>query len=329
MNANPCKPADTSFTTPRAAFMAALDRKPIRGRVPHFELIFYPTMECFGKIHPDQRDYSHWDQMEVKERQLHRQDLAQLYIDIAERFEHSAIFLRPNPRTIDETIRLVDVIRGISGNKFFVMKGGDATFGIPDGQSLADFCCRLVDEPLKVKEEATRMVETAVRRAEIIWEHGGLDGFCLNVDYCFNQGPFLSPSQFEEFVAPYLAQLIKAYRDMEFYTIKHTDGNVMPILDQLVQARPHAIHSLDPMAGVDIADVKQRFGKQICLIGNVNCGVLNTGPADAIRESARYALRNGMPGNGYVFSSSNCINTGMPLANYEIMLDVWRQEGNY
>ena len=31
----------------------------------------------------------------------------------------------------------------------------------------------------------------------------------------------------------------------------------------------------------------------------------------------------------YIFSTSNCIYTGMPLARYELMLDVWRKEGNY
>jgi hypothetical protein len=34
-----------------------------------------------------------------------------------------------------------------------------------------------------------------------------------------------------------------------------------------------------------------------------------------------------MPGGGYIFSTSNCIYTGMPLASYERMLDVWKEEG--
>lgn len=46
-------------------------------------------------------------------------------------------------------------------------------------------------------------------------------------------------------------------------------------------------------------------------------------------ESARYALHHGMPGGGYVFLTSNCVYTGMPLSRYELMLDVWHREGNY
>ena len=101
------------------------------------------------------------------------------------------------------------------------------------------------------------------------------------------------------------------------------------ILDQLVQTRPHAVHSLDPQGGVDIAEVKRRYGREICLIGNVNCGQLDTGTDAEVVESCRYALQHGMPGGGYIFSTSNCIYTGMRLARYELMLDIWRQEGNY
>ena len=169
----------------------------------------------------------------------------------------------------------------------------------------------------------------ALERAEKIAQHKGLDGFALCADYCLNTGPFLSPNIFSEFVTPYLTELIRGYRDMGFYVIKHTDGNIMPILDQLVEANPHALHSLDPQAGVDIAEVKRLVGNKVCLIGNVNCGLLQTGTDAEVIESARYALQNGMPKGGYIFSTSNCIYTGMSLSRYELMLDIWRKEGNY
>ncbi|MBM3190133.1 MAG: hypothetical protein FJZ90_15605, partial [Chloroflexi bacterium] len=154
-------------------------------------------------------------------------------------------------------------------------------------------------------------------------------GFALCSDYCFNVGPFLRPAMFAEVVTPYLTQLIAGMRAMGFYVIKHTDGDIMPILDDLVSANPHALHSIDPQANVDIAEVKRLVGDRVALIGNVNCGLLSSGTDEQVIASARYALRHGMPGGGYVFSTSNCIYTGMPLERYELMLDVWRREGNY
>jgi uroporphyrinogen decarboxylase len=315
--------------TPRQGFIAALERRPLSGRVPHVELVFFLTMQAFGKVHPSHRAYHQWMQMEEAECQLHRRDMADLYIATAERYEHSAIFLHPNPDDIEETMRLIDLVREKSGDRYFLMLNGDSTFCVPDGTHMEEFSYRIADEPGKLKAEAESEMRRALERGERLHKHGGLDGFALCSDYCFNTGPFLSPSLFSEFVTPYLARLIKGYRDMGYYVIKHTDGNIMPILDQLVQTHPHALHSLDPQGGVDIAEVKRRHGHEVCLIGNVNCGKLDTGTDAEVVESARYALRHGMPGGGYIFSTSNCIYTGMRLCRYELMLDVWRKEGNY
>ena len=59
------------------------------------------------------------------------------------------------------------------------------------------------------------------------------------------------------------------------------------------------------------------------------CALLDTGTDKQVIESAAYALQHGMPGGGYIFSTSNCIYTGMPLNRYDLMLDVWRSHGNY
>jgi len=316
--------------TPRERFIHALELKPpVPGRVPHFELVFFLTMEAFGKVHPSHRSYGQWDQMEEKERQLHREDMADLFIDTARRYEHSAIFLHPNPGREDEVLRMIDLVREKSGDTYFLMLHGDATYSVPSGSHMSDWCARLVEEPGRVKEEAARQVDQALARGERFAEHGGLDGFALCADYCFNTGPFLSPEWFGEFVTPYLTRLVRGYRDQGLYVIKHTDGNIMPILDQLVEGPPHALHSLDPQGGIDMAEVKRLVGDRVCLIGNVNCGLLDSGTDEESAESARYALRHGMPGGGYVFSTSNCVYTGMSLERYELILDVWRKEGNY
>ena len=188
---------------------------------------------------------------------------------------------------------------------------------------------RIADDPEGLKDEAKRRVDAAIARAERLKARTSLDGFALCADYCLNEGPFLSPAQFADFVAPYLKELIAAYRDLGFHTIKHTDGDIMPIIDQIVDANPHALHSLDPQAGVDIAEVKRLYGDRVCLIGNVNCGLLQTGTDEEVDASVRYALASGMPGGGYIFSTSNCIYTGMALKRYERMLDIWRREGGY
>ena len=194
---------------------------------------------------------------------------------------------------------------------------------------MLEFAAWMAEKPGEVKDKAQRRVDAALAQAARYAESGVVDGFCMCADYCFNDNPFFSPAMFDDFVGPYLAQTIAGYRELGMYAIKHTDGNIMPILDQLVECSPHALHSLDPQGGMDIAEVKRLCGDRVCLIGNVNCGKLDTGTDQEVIEATRYCLKHGMPGGGYIFSTSNCIYTGMRLARYELMLDVWRREGNY
>jgi uroporphyrinogen decarboxylase len=315
--------------TPRERFIAALERRPLAGRVPHFELVFFLTMEAFGKVHPSHRKYDQWDQMSPEEQELHRREMADIYIRTAERYEHDAIFIHPNPRRMDETLHLIDRIRERTGDRYFLMKHGDATYSIPSGDKMLEWAVKVYEERDEVLAEADRRVDEALEEAETLRRHGGLDGFALCSDYCFNNGPFVRPSLFSEVVTPFLTRLIAGYRSLGFYTIKHTDGNIMPILDDLVAATPDALHSLDPQGGVDMAVVKRLVGDTVTLIGNVNCGLLSSGTDEEVIASARYALQHGMPGGGYIFSTSNCIYTGMPLRRYDLILDVWRREGIY
>lgn len=193
---------------------------------------------------------------------------------------------------------------------------------------MMEWAVRMYDRPQELEDEAQRNVDRALAGAEKL-RGQGLDGLALCSDYCFNTGPFLRPEQFARFVTPYLKQLIAGYREMGFYTIKHTDGDIMPIIDQLVDCNPHALHSLDPQAGVDMRVVKALYGDRVCLCGNVNCGLIDTGTDEEYLQSARYALQHGMPGGGYIFCTSNCIYTGMRLERYDKILDLWRDLGNY
>jgi uroporphyrinogen decarboxylase len=317
--------------TPREKMIMALEGKQPPGLVPHMELVFSPTMEALGRVNPGARHLGQWEQMTEKERTLHRFDVAETYVLWARKYEHNAIFFHaPYGFQEEDIARTLEIIRELSGLDFFLMLYCDPTLYIPDGTHMMAFVERLADEPDKVKADCAKAVDEALVWAARWARRKGLcDGMGMCSDYCFNSGPFVSPAMFDEFITPYLARTIAGLRDLGFYTIKHTDGNIMPILDSLVSARPHALHSLDPQGGVDIAEVKRRVGKQVCLIGNVSCALLQTGTDQEVVEASRYALQSGMPGGGYVFGTSNCIYTGLPLERYELMLAVRQKEGHY
>lgn len=75
--------------------------------------------------------------------------------------------------------------------------------------------------------------------------------------------------------------------------------------------------------------IRELSGDKVCLIGNVNCGKMQTGTMEELEEDVRRSLRQGMPGYGYIFSTSNCAYTGLGLDRYERMNQIWWEEGVY
>jgi uroporphyrinogen decarboxylase len=316
--------------THKERFAAALERRLLSGRVPTFELVFYLTMEAFGKVHPSHRQYHQWSQMSARERELQLADMADCYILTAERYEHSAIFVHPNPGGYDETVRLLELIREKTGDAYFILMHGDPTPGIPNGDRMMDFAAEMYENGRAIKDRTKRQTDSMLERAQALRLRDGLlDGFALCSDYCFNVNPFFSREMFGEFVVPGLKEVIDGYRALGYYTIKHTDGNIMPILEQMVSCGPDALHSLDPQGGVDLAEVSRLVGDRVTLCGNVNCGLLQTGTDEECREDILRCLRDGMKGPGFIFCTSNCAYTGLPLERYEMMIDIWRERGNY
>ena len=303
--------------------MATALKLGIPDRVPTFELEFQLSEELMGKPFLTEHELEGLSASEVDRKIAEN---AQYMIQVYDRLEHDAICIQYLNE--EHTIQTIRRLHEYSGDRFMLLAHGDGTFAIPDGDGMLDFAYRIADDPESVHEQAEQMVRHAMEH-DLRLLDAGLDGFILCSDYCFNKGPFLSPRMFAEFVTPYLARLIETIRNHGGYAIKHTDGNIMPILDQLVSTRPHALHSIDPMAGVDIREVKRLVGDKVALCGNVHCAAMQTGTDEEVIASAEYCLTYAKPGGGYVFCTSNIPFKGLPLERYLMVLDVWKRMRDY
>ena len=311
--------------TPRERLIAAFNLKEPDDIVPTFELQFQLAEELLGKKHVTQEQL---DAAEGEERDRLLHENAELYIEEAETLDYSQISLSMGPHGFEDQVETAKLLKKLSGDKRMITAHVDGTMAIPNGANMMDVAVRLSENADEVHEELTRAADWAIDTARKLVDVG-VECFNMCADYCFNDGPFLSPRMFREFVTPYLAKVIASMREMGAYAVKHTDGNIMPILDQLVECRPHALHSIDPQAGVDLRQVKSLVGDKVALCGNVSCAILQTGTVEDVIADSERALRDGMPGGGFVFCTSNTPFIGMPLENYLAMLDVRKRMGRY
>ena len=131
----------------------------------------------------------------------------------------------------------------------------------------------------------------------------GVDAVFTADDFAFGSGPFMAPESFRTRVLPYLQ---RACREISVPWILHTDGNILPIVEDLLAMGIEGIHPVDPNC-MDIRSFKKKYGDRVCVLGNVNVDTLTDGTPEETYEETRDLIRDLAPGYGYILSSGNSV----------------------
>ncbi|MHA1831642.1 MAG: uroporphyrinogen decarboxylase family protein, partial [Candidatus Helarchaeota archaeon] len=157
----------------------------------------------------------------------------------------------------------------------------------------------------------------------------GAKVFVESEDLAFKTGPMMSPKIFHELLVPCYQRLTEAVHSRGGKIILHTDGNIMPLLDYIVESGFDGLHSLEPTANVDLNYVKKKVGDKLCLLGNIDVGaVLTHGSKEDVYKAVRYAIKAAAHGGGFILSASNMINS-VKIENIKWMVEAAKEFGNY
>lgn len=161
--------------------------------------------------------------------------------------------------------------------------------------------------------------------------NAGVDGIIGANDICSKYGPIISPKQFQRFISPYLKRIVSYCHINNIPYIKHYDGNTNQILDTLVnEVGIDGYHSIESSAGMDIFEIKKKFGNKIALIGNLDVGdLLIKGNKKEIDDEIKKLIKFIAPGGGYIFSTSNVVHSGISKDTYMFVLSKVLEYGNY
>jgi len=130
-----------------------------------------------------------------------------------------------------------------------------------------------------------------------------------------NKGPMFSPQTFERVLLGAYRLMIDAYRAAGAkYVCLHSDGNIMPILDMLVDAGIDGINPIEKRAGMDMAAIRRRHPRLILTGGMDNTDTLVNGPVERIEKEAREIIDMGRDGG--VVIGTHSISPEIPLEHY-------------
>lgn len=158
----------------------------------------------------------------------------------------------------------------------------------------------------------------------------GVDAIIVGDDLADKTGPMISPSFFRKFIVPQHRRLTREAHLGGIKAILHSDGNTYPLLDDIVAAGFDGHHAIEPIAGINIGQVKREYGDRLCLLGNVDCSyTLSLGSEEDVVEETKKVIQQASLGGGHLISSSNSIHNAVKFENFLTMVRTARKYGKY
>ncbi len=157
----------------------------------------------------------------------------------------------------------------------------------------------------------------------------GADFFMIDGDICGNDFPLMSVETFREFILPYKIEMVEHAHGLGRKIVKHSDGMVWSIMDDLIEAVFDGFHPVQPQC-MDMRTTKAYLHGRLCVFGNVDCmDLLVFGEPHVVREATRRCIAEGSPGGGHILCSSNSLHPGCKPENVIAMFEAAKEFGGY
>ncbi|MEM3502399.1 MAG: uroporphyrinogen decarboxylase family protein [Candidatus Bathyarchaeia archaeon] len=157
----------------------------------------------------------------------------------------------------------------------------------------------------------------------------GVDLIVEGDDLADSKGPMFSPRLLRKYFFPYIKRMVEECKSHNIPVMKHSDGNLYPILEDLISLGIDGLHPIEPSV-MDLAKVKMIYGDRIFLRGNVDCAyILPFGSENQVRCEVRRCIDAAAENGGFILSDSNSLHSNVKTENISVMVDEARRYGKY
>lgn len=215
-------------------------------------------------------------------------------------------------------------------NTMYVPGGGcgfHATYGMM-GQQL--FSYAIYDDPVNVERILEVETESAYRLAKAAAKANLAPVYFIGDDIAYKNKLLFSPDFLRRTFIRSLKRCCEPAKAAGQRVVFHSDGYVMDILDDMIDAGIDGLNPIEPLAGMDIAYLKKRYGKNLTLVGGVDCSqLLPLGTVEDVVRGTRQVLRDAGQGGGLIIGSSSEIVPSTPVENILAFYETCRTWGKY
>ena len=220
------------------------------------------------------------------------------------------------------------VIQALKAEKFICTPCG-GEIGIIFLGGMERGCIEMIEHP-EVVRAATDYFLKVQNTGDERYIHPDGDGVLYGADFASTAGPFISPGLFRElFFEPNRARVKRLHQHFGLKVLKHACGNNWKLLDMFLEIGYDCYQSIQHTAGMDIREVKAKYGDKLTLWGGVPVEHIMSGTVEDVRRDVQYAMEYAKTGGRFMLGTSHSIAVGSNYDNYMAMLDEYQKLAAY
>jgi len=194
-----------------------------------------------------------------------------------------------------------------------------------ESMGIIQFAYNVYDNPNLVKEVHRRFSEWSAKVVEHL-NQMEFDFFWANDDLADTKSPWMSREMFQEFFLPYQKIVAKVIKKPWIF---HSDGNIFPLLDDLLTLGMSGIHPIQP-AAMDMKQMKSQYGDRVCILGNIDLDyTLTLGTPEEVEQEVKERIAVAGPRGGYIITSANSLPDYCKTENVWAMARAIKKYGKY
>ena len=186
----------------------------------------------------------------------------------------------------------------------------------------------LAEDPDWCRDMFEHALSVQLTLLEKVWDRGyTFDAISFPDDLGYRNGLFFSPKTYREVVKPVHKRAFDWAHDRGLKVMMHSCGNIVEILPDLIEIGLNCLNPLETKAGMDLIELKKRFGDKLAFQGGIDVRKMPDGPA--IEEEIREKVTIAKEGGGYIYHSDHSVPDSVGFAEYCRVIDLVRYYGRY
>jgi hypothetical protein len=151
-----------------------------------------------------------------------------------------------------------------------------------------------------------------------------VDSLLIWEDMCYKNGPLIAPEQFRRFMLPHYWKLIRLAKDCGIKCVLvDSDGDVLKMIPIFLEAGVDGLMPFEVQAGMDVTEIRKRFGASFCVMGGLDKRALAAGPAEIEAEVNR-VLPCFLESGRFIPTLDHTVPTDVSLENFRTYLKCLR-----